>query len=458
MMRTILRASVLAALLVGATSGAAPAQLFLGSRPDPQLTVGPLFVTATVTPDLSAVTVEVMWSLNVPAARSAADFEQTIDLLWPGEIVPDAASGPADPELNRHVQERGFTVIDDGRVPLLARSAYELETDVPPERIDGGAAFVTFVRQGGALGLTPGASYLRVRWHPKMTNRAWLMNLRFQARGLVKPKSATWVESVFWGSRHRFELAFNDVRSRALFPLYFEHRDRVLRLTDDPSQLVMLFSDAERLKVDEIAPGSAIRRRHESLESTEVISRFLDTSEGLVPQTLTVQFGYFSGLQSWAPVLIPVLFFVLGNAFRPLIAAAATRAGQVIAARVRFGGGGDGAQIARESGVLLSREQLSRIVPGRTTREEVLAIAGPDPEEFEDLAAPERHTLIYRGRRMVPRQSRRFGWLITMRGWDVEQHEVEIEIERDVVRDVHARVRRIHGASAHEGTVSNAGR
>src|SRR5205085_9229539 len=120
------------------------------------------------------------------------------------------------------------------------------------ETIPGGAAFATFVRQGGALGLTAPATYIRVPWNPKMTNRAWLMNLRFKARGLVKPKSATWVESVFWGDRHRLELAFNDVRSRALFPLYFEHRDRVLRLADDPSQLVMLFGEAERLKIDEM--------------------------------------------------------------------------------------------------------------------------------------------------------------------------------------------------------------
>src|SRR4030095_258866 len=50
----------------------------------------------------------------------------------------------------------------------------------------------------------------------------------------------------------------------------------------------------------------------ETLESTESVSLFLD-AEGLSPQTLTVQFGYFTRLQSWAPILIPVLFFVLGN-------------------------------------------------------------------------------------------------------------------------------------------------
>jgi hypothetical protein len=448
MMRTILLAFALAVLLVGGAAGPSHAQLFLGSRPSPELTVGPVFVTATVKPDLSVITVDVLWSLNVPPTRSAIEFEQTVDLLWPGEIVPDAAAGPADHELDRLVQERGFTVVEDGRITLLARSAYELETDRPPERIEGGAPFVTFVRQGGALGLTPAASYVRVRWHPKMTNRAWLMNLRFQARGLIKRKASTWLESAFWGARHRFELGFNDVRSRALFPIYFEHRDRVLRLADDPSQLVMLFTEADRLKIDEITPGSAIRRRHESLESTEAISRFLDTSEGLAPQTLTVQFGYFSGLQSWAPILIPLLFFVLGNAMRPLIAAAATRAGRFVVERVHFGGGARAT--LRETGVLLSREQLARIVPGQTTREEVLALAGPDPEEFESLSAPPRHTLIYRGRRMVPRQSRRFGWVTTMRGWDVELHEVEIDIEHDVVRDVQARVRRTHSTGGRD--------
>src|SRR5205085_313928 len=294
--------------------------------------------------------------------------EQTIHLLWPGEILPDPGAGKADPAVNKYVEDRGFTVIEDGRIPLFARSAYQLETDAPPERISTGAAFVTFVRQGGALGMTTPASYVTVAWHPKMTNRAWLMNLRFQARGLLKPKPATWVESTFWGNRHRFELSFNDVRSRALFPIYFENRDRLLRLTEDPSQLMMLFTDAERLKIDEITPSGAMRRRHESLERTEVVSRFLDTSEGIVPQTLTVQFGYFAGLQSWAPILIPVFFFVLGNVVRPLIEGPVKRIGRSFFSRIHFG---RDVQPEMESGVVLSREELAKIVPGETTRDQV---------------------------------------------------------------------------------------
>jgi hypothetical protein len=426
---------------VGA-AGVAHAQLFLGSRPDTELAVGPLFVIGTVTPKLDVVTIDVLWTLNVPATRSAADMEQTIYLLWPGEILPDPQAGKADPALNKYVEDRGFTVIEDGRIALLARSAYQLETDAVPERIPTGAAFVTFVRQGGALGMTTPASYIQVPWHPKMTNRAWLMNLRFEARGLLKPKPATWVESTFWGNRHRFELSFNDVRSRALFPLYFENRDRVLRLTEDPSQLMMLFTDAERLKIDEIAPPGAARRRHESLERTEVVSRFLDTTAGIVPQTLTTQLGYFTGMQSWAPILIPVFFFVLGNIVRPLIEGPVKRLGTSFFSRFHIGRAA--VQAERESGVILSREQLAKIVPGETTRDQVLAIAGGAPEEFEQLASPDRRTLIFRGRRVVPRRGRRFGWVARVDAWDVEQHEVEIELEHDVVRDVQARVRRTH--------------
>jgi hypothetical protein len=103
-----------------------------------------------------------------------------------------------------------------------------------------------------------------------------------------------------------------------------------------------------------------------------------------------------------------------------------------------------GTQTERETGVILAREDLARIVVGETTREQVLEIAQGDPEEFEQLAAPDRRTLIFRGRRVVPRQGRRFGWVSHVNAWDVEQHEVEIELEHDVVRDVQARVRRTH--------------
>jgi len=44
---------------------------------------------------------------------------------------------------------------------------------------------VTFVRQGGPLGLTAPATYIRVPWAPKLASRDWQMNLRLTVPGLI---------------------------------------------------------------------------------------------------------------------------------------------------------------------------------------------------------------------------------------------------------------------------------
>ncbi len=87
---------------------------------------------------------------------------------------------------------------------------------------------------------------------------------------------------------------------------------------------------------------------------------------------------------------------------------------------------------------------LAQIVPGRTTYEEVLALCGRDTlEEQERLGAPEHRTLVYRGRRVVPRRRRRLLWLLSsVSDWELEEQEVEIEMARGVVQDVQVRVRR----------------
>jgi hypothetical protein len=249
------------------------------------------------------------------------------------------------------------------------------------------------------------------------------------------------VERTFWGPRHRLSLSFHEIRHRAVFPLYLQMRDRVVRLSDEPAQIIVNFAEADRLKIDEMYPQSARRQLSETLESTETISLFLDGAGGITPQVLTVQFGYFTGVQSWAPILIPALFFVLGNVAAVLVRNVAERlskrwAGRVLVARAA-------APVpVREQGVILDRETLSRVVPGVTTYDEVLRLCGQDAEEQSRLASPERRTLTYRGRRYVPDRRRRFAWLATIDHWDLEQHEVEIELDRDVVHDVQARVRR----------------
>ena len=412
--------------------------MFLASRSNPAFTIGPLFVRATVTPELRTVTVDVLWSLVIPPTKSGAAIEQDLYLLWPNAVDGDSAAGPPDPALAAYVKERGFTPIREGRLSLLAQGLYRSGAERPPEPLRVGAPFVTFVGLGGPLGLTSPVTYIRIPWTPLLANRTWLMDLRMEVTDLVKRRTATWIEDAFWGPHYSISLTFNDVRARALFPLYFERRDRVIRLADDPSQLVVNLRDAEHLKIYEIFPRSAGRGLSETLDSTEEVSLFLDRSEGLTPQVLTVQFGYFRGMRSWAPVLIPMVFFVLGNLAMPMFMMLARRVSTTLASRVQLGPG----DAARQTGVVFSRETLARIVPGVTTYPEVLRLSGPDAEEHEQLTAPGRRTLLYRGQRVAPQGRRGLGWFATVSRWSVERHEVEITIERDVVTDVQARVRR----------------
>lgn len=432
---------LLGALLVCGAPAAAQAQLFLATSPGPAFSIGPLFVRASVSPDLGPVTVDVLWSLVFSPGHEPGAVAQDLYLLWPSAVTGDATVRKSDPDLVRHVETRGFAVTDEGRLPLLAQSVQQMGRDLPPEPVAGGAPFVTFVRQGGPLGLTAPATYIRIPWTPKLASRDWLMNLRLTVPDLVRPKKASWVEEVFGGHRHLLSISFNDARSRALFPLYFEHRDRVVRLADEPSQLLINFASADRLKIDEVSPPSSSRRLSESLENTEVVSYFLDRSDGISPQVLTVQFAYFSGLQAWAPILIPTLFFVLGNLAAVLVRSVADRVGKRLAGRVQFGPPGSGSG-GRQTGVILSRETITRIVPGATTYAEVLQLCGPDAEQVDKLPSPEPRTLVYRGRRVMPQGRWTFGWLTTVRLWNVEHHELEIELDRDVVTDVKARVRR----------------
>lgn len=354
--------------------------------------------------------------------------------------------GAPDPALARYVEERGFIVTGEGRLPLYAQALYRMG-DEPPTPIPGGAPYVSFVRRGGPLGLTSPVTYVRIPWTPMFANRTFLINLRMGLRHLVKPRRATWIENAFWGRRSTASLTFNDVRGRALFPFYLENRSRVIHLADEPSQLMLNFARSEQLKIQEVFPQTATRKLSEVLESTEVVSVFLGHAEGATPQVLTVQFGYFTGWQSWAPVLIPIIFFALGNLAGPLFALAARRVGAKLASTIHLG---PLSRIERQTGAVVRRETLARITPGTTTQEDVLRLCGPATEEHEQLNTPDRRVQIYRGRTMVPQRRRGFGWVATVSRWNVEYHEVEIALERGIVQDVQARVRRTDLAQPEE--------
>ncbi|MGH7391594.1 MAG: hypothetical protein ACREM3_19355 [Candidatus Rokuibacteriota bacterium] len=430
--------ALFAVVIAGAAS--AEAQVFFASRPSPQLTVTPLFVVAGVAPGVADVPVEVVFSLGIPPTRSALDFEQDLYLLWPGAVV--AAGAPkADfalpPAVAAHVE-----VVDEGRLRVFAQRHYETAGDL--EEIQPGAAFVTVVRAGGPLGLTPPATYIRIPWTPKIANQAWLVSVHLTARGLVKPKATTWLGRMVSGPRSLLALGFDDVSAPAMFSMYYWQRDRVLPVAS-PARLVVNFAGADRLAIDTLFPPAARRELSPSLETTEAVSLFLAPAEGVTPQVLRVEFGYFSRLQSWGPILVPALFFALGNVAAVLLRTFVERLRQRLAGRVQVGR--RRATAARvDDGVVIPREQLAAIVPMETTYEEVLRRCGPEVEEREDLATPRRKVLVYRGRRDVPHRRWTWGWLATVSYWDVERHEVEITLEDGVVQDIQLRVGRTRHA------------
>ena len=424
-----------------AAPGAAYGQVFLATQPKPEFTIGPLSVRANVAPKAGPIEVSLLFSLVVPASVSAAALEQSLYLLWPGEVDGEPVAGAPDPELRRTVEGRGFQVTREGRLPLAARAIYSGGERQKPEPIAGGAPFVTYTREAGPLGQGTPGSWIRIPWTPRLIDRSWLVELRMRLTGLRRQKQATWLENALWGERHVITLGFNDVRTRATFPMYLAHRDRVVHLSDDPSQLIITFADSTHLKIHEVYPGSSQRRSSETRRATEIVSAYLDPSEGLRPQVLSVQFGYFTGWKAWSPLLFAALFFILGNLAGPLVTMLVKTLGARLQGRIQFGPR-SGAPAQRETGTIVPRETLARIAPGETTHAEVLNLCGPDPEERERLSAPGHRTLVYRGRRVVPHRRRRFGWLATVNRWDIEHHEVEIELDGDRVRDVQAQVYR----------------
>jgi hypothetical protein len=436
--RSLARAAVLSALWLAALPAESPAQVFMASRPNPPFTIGPLYVRASVAPEQTELPVDVTFSLVIPPGTPAASVEGDLFLLWPSALVPVPELGAGDPTLAKYVEARGFVSIEEGRLELTARKL-AATADRKRDVIGGGAPFTTFVRQG-ALGLTSPASYVRIPWDRRMGEQEWLIRLSLKTKGLMKGKPQTWTERAFWGPRQRLLLTFQDVNSRGLFSLYFERRTHVVRLAEDPAQLRVDFSKSDHLKIDEIAPPGARRQLSETRDNTEVVTLFLDRSEGITPQTLTVQFGYFSELQSWAPILIPIAFFALGNLAAPIFRVIGLRLARAVRARVHVGSATrPPAPVVQ--GAALSAETLAQIRPGETTVDDVRRLCGPTTEEVEQLDDPGKRMLIYRSQQLVPQRRRSWGWISTVDHWQAENQEVDIAVADGVVTNVQARVR-----------------
>jgi hypothetical protein len=436
----VIAVSLALILALCAAPGAAHAQVFIASRPHPEFQVGPLFISLVVDKRTMGrhpgpQTVSLSWSL-VPGPGRAV-IAQDLFLLWPGEVTGGTGAG-GDATLVQQVKSLGFTIKEAGTLRLSARARSQMGTTAAFKKL-GDAPFVTFIRDAAASRGVRGASYIRIPWADELASLDWLARLEVSLKEAIVPKPTSWAEETFWGPRYVVSLGFGDVGSVSLYPLYFGVRDRVVPLARDFSMLLINFSDADHLKVDEMVPPTATRRSSETRANTETISLPLLASEGAVPQALKVQFNYFPGRLPWRPILISALFLVLGNLTGPLFAALARRLARALRTRVHVGRGGDD---GRQSGVIPSREVLEQIRIGETRFDEVVRLCGPHAEEEANLPSGETRTLVYRGERIVPHRGRSFGWFATVSHWEVEHHEVHIEFEHDRVRDVQARVRR----------------
>jgi hypothetical protein len=425
-----------AALLALATTDVA-AQVFVSATPRPDIAIGPLFVGATAPSDFAApVNVSVTW--NIVQRQGSPAYEQTLALLWPSEIAAATADGAVDPALVNYVESRGFTSMSSGRLILRARSQSQLGLPTPAEHLPVSASYVSFVRRDAPPQAGTGA-LIWVPPTPHLGDQRWVLNLTFPVRGMITPKPATWLEDVFWGRRNALALSWGDVGSITFYPLYHEHRDRIVPLAREYSRLLVSFPDADHLRIEAIEPSAAVRRGSRLRASTETVSLPLNTVEA-TPQTLKVQYAYYRGVFAWRPVLISLGLLVLGNLTGLLMVSG--RLSSLLRARLRVAAGSN----TREPRAL-TPERLAEIRPGQSTYDDVVRVCGQPDEQHHRLADGTRRTLVYRTTQRRPERGLRVGWLTTVRHWDIERYEVDIELDGKHVHDVVIHVRRSRARS-----------
>jgi hypothetical protein len=439
-------AVAIALLALGLAPAAARAQVFIASKPNPEFWIAPLSITVNiqrrdVDGDPGPLRVNVAFSVAPPPARDPSEFAQDLYLLWPGQLVGTDGADGADPILVQKVETLGFKVLMHGRVPLSAQNRAQMGTGAGAagRRQLADAAFVTFARpEGLARGASP-ASLVRIPWAPELASLDWLPRLELSVKGAIRPRRVSWLEETFWGRRHIITLSFGDVGYSSLYPLYYGNRDRVIPLAPDFSRLSINFADSNHLKIDEVVPATASRRMSETRENMETFTVPLLAADGIVPQTLKVQFVYFRGRLPWRPILLSALLLGLGNLTGPIIGNLLRKLARTLRDRVHVG---RGEAPERARGQVPSAEVLARIRPGETSYQDVIELAGGQPEEEQRLPSGEIRAVIYRGQRLVPHRGRRFGWLATVTHWDMEQQEVQIDFEQERVRDIQVRIRR----------------
>jgi len=427
----------LAAALLASAPTDVSAQVFVAASARPDFTIGPVFVGATAPADVAApVNVSVTWNL-VPLRRERPS-PQRLALLWPGEIAAATAPGAADPALVNYVESRGFTSTGSGRLTLRARSQSQLGLLTPADELPVSASYVSFVRRDAPPQAGTG-SLVWIPPTPQMGDPRWVLNLAFPLRGLITPKPATWLQDVFCGRRNVLAVSWGDVGSIAFYPLYHEHRESIVHLAREYSRVLVSFPDADHLRIEQIEPAAATRRGSRLRAGVETVTLPLNTMDS-APQVLKVNYAYYRGVFAWRPVLISIGLLILGNLTGLMMVSG--RVAALVRARLRVGRGKAVGEPNR-----ITPERLAEIRPGETTYEELVRLCGPPDEQHQRVAAGARRTLVYRATQRRPERGLSVGWLTTVRHWDIERYEAEIELDGDRVRDVVIHVRRSRASS-----------
>jgi hypothetical protein len=183
------------------------------------------------------------------------------------------------------------------------------------DRLPAAASFVTFTRRPTPAGQPSPVTVVKIPHAREFGDPLRIATLVLPMRGLVTAKPATWISEVFWGRRHVLAIGFGDLGSPAmpLYPLYFEHRDRAVRLAREYSMVTASFADSDHLLIDSVEPPGATRRPSRLRSGTEVVTLPLTPSDALSPQLVTVQFSYFAGRIAWRPIVVSIVLLLLGN-------------------------------------------------------------------------------------------------------------------------------------------------
>ena len=141
--------------------------------------IGPLFVRASVAPDLKPVVVEILWSVAVPPAPDGRSTSSRIcTCSGPAGSSPTAPPGRPIPRSSASSRSA------DSASSKSGAAAAGRPAPVPPrDRRSPRCASPAGHRSSPSCGTTarsgsrPPATWVRVPWTPLMANRAYLMSL-----------------------------------------------------------------------------------------------------------------------------------------------------------------------------------------------------------------------------------------------------------------------------------------